>query len=324
MKNKKITLSDSVYLDLNTQKICFTLNGETKSERVSPKMYNVIVRMTQSAEPHESKVYLTKEMYIDFADRTLCRADGESVQSENLKPKMYGVLAYLYENHGVQSQEKIMNNVWGYSENVGELPQVRTAVAQIRDAMKRLCPETNPTEILETRHGGGYKLNTLERYDEYTAEQILDMYIRALKRDYQRRYDESYEIYCKLARQNHAPSVNSVGIAYAKGQGVEKDEAKGFEYYRKAADMGYSVAQLNTGDCYKEGRGTPINLEIAVTYYLLAATNPNNPDEDAMFRLYECYRDGVGVEKNIDKAAYWRSLAESNGRVEHRDFYKEN
>lgn len=321
MKNKNIALSDSVYLDLNTQKICFTLNGETKSEHVSPKMYKVIVGITQSAEPHESRAYLTKEMYIDFADRTLCRTDGEDVKTENLKPKMYSVLAYLYENHGVQSQDKIFNNVWAYSA-MGGLQQVRAAVLQIRAAMKRLCPETDPAEILETYHGGGYKLNTLERYDEYTAEQMLDMYIRALKRDYQRRYDESFEIYCKLARQNHAPSVNSVGIAYAKGQGVEKDEEKGFEYYRKAADMGYSAAQLNTGDCYKEGRGTPINLEMAFTYYRLAATNLNNPDEDAMFRLYECYRDGVGVERDIDKAAYWRSLAESKGRVEHRDFYE--
>lgn len=322
MKNRKITLSDSVYLDPDTHKICFTLNGETKEERASPKMHNVIVRMTQSTEPHKSRVYLTKEMYIDFADRTLCRTDGEGVKNENLKPKMYGVLAYLCENHGVQSQDKILDNVWEYSETMEE--QVRAVVWQIRAAMKRLCPETDPAEILETYHGGGYKLNTLERYDEYTAEQMLDMYIRALKRDYQRRYDESFEIYCKLARQNHAPSVNSVGIAYAKGQGVEKDEEKGFEYYRKAADMGYSAAQLNTGDCYKEGRGTSVNLEMAVTYYLLGANNPNNPDEDAMFRLYECYRDGVGVERDIDKAVYWRSLAESKGRVEHRDFYKEN
>lgn len=315
-KRKNIYLSDSVYLDLNNQKICFTLNGQTKAERVSPQMYNVLVNLTQSREIHVNKAYLTDDLYIDFGEHAVCRRVGDTVASEKLKPKMYAVLAYLYENHGVHSHETIMDNAWDYSGRVGDLQQVRAAI-------RRLDPDVDAAKILETCHGGGYKLNTAVRYDSYTPEQMLDMYIKALKWDDLRRYDESFAIYSELASQKHAPSVNAIGVAYSKGEGVQKDEQKGFEYYCRAADMGYSAAQLNAGDCYMQGRGTPTDAEKAVTYYILAATNPADPDEDAMFRLYECYRDGVGVEKNVTEAAYWRTLAQSNGRVEHRDYYDE-
>ena len=320
--SRKVDLSESVYLDLNTHKICFTFEGKTKEERMTPKMYEVLKRIIQSKEMQNNKVYLTEKLYIDFTDHTICCVDNDTITSVNLKPKMYSVLVYLYQNYGVRSKEAIMDNAWEFSESMGGEAQVRAVIKQIRDAIRKVAPSIDPLSVLETCYGGGYRLKTLHQHEEYTPEQILALYIKALKKDYQRRYDESFAIYSKLAEQNHAPSVNSVGIAYAKGQGVKKDEEKGFRYYSRAADIGFSSAQLNVGDCYMEGRGVARDPQKAVTYYLFAARNPEDPDEDAMFRLYECYRDGIGTEQNTTEAEYWRRLAVDHGRFEHLDFYE--
>jgi TPR repeat protein len=34
------------------------------------------------------------------------------------------------------------------------------------------------------------------------------------------------------------------------GDGVEKDVAEAVNWYRRAAEQGYSTAQFNLGDCY--------------------------------------------------------------------------
>ena len=40
------------------------------------------------------------------------------------------------------------------------------------------------------------------------------------------------------------------------GDGVEKDEVKAFEWYKKSAEQEYSDAQCHHGYCYENGIGT--------------------------------------------------------------------
>ncbi len=42
----------------------------------------------------------------------------------------------------------------------------------------------------------------------------------------------------------------NLGICYANGQGVTKDEAEAVKWYRKAAEQNHAMAQYNLGVCY--------------------------------------------------------------------------
>jgi TPR repeat protein len=58
---------------------------------------------------------------------------------------------------------------------------------------------------------------------------------------------------------------------YKNGEGVPKDFIKAAEWYKKAADQGHTVAQMNLGNCYKFGEGVPKDLAKSVEYYRKSA-----------------------------------------------------
>ena len=43
-----------------------------------------------------------------------------------------------------------------------------------------------------------------------------------------------------------------LGVAYANGVGVAKDEAEAVKWYRKAAEQNHAQAQYNLGVCYAQ------------------------------------------------------------------------
>ena len=84
---------------------------------------------------------------------------------------------------------------------------------------------------------------------------------------------------CKLGLQkSHTLVPNAMGICYSyysrhmysNGQGVEKDNDKALELYKKAADMGYAGAYRHLGIIYEEGEGVEKDNEKA--YRVLRAS----------------------------------------------------
>ncbi|EXX57775.1 hypothetical protein RirG_204020 [Rhizophagus irregularis DAOM 197198w] len=55
------------------------------------------------------------------------------------------------------------------------------------------------------------------------------------------------------------------------GIGIEKDEVKAFEYYKKSAEKGYLNGIYILGCCYENGIGTEIDKEKAIELYKDAA-----------------------------------------------------
>src|SRR5688572_12881608 len=56
--------------------------------------------------------------------------------------------------------------------------------------------------------------------------------------------------YQKAADQGHPMALSSIGLLYARGEGVAPDEAKGVTYLRQAAQLGYAQAQSHLGWAY--------------------------------------------------------------------------
>lgn len=92
-------------------------------------------------------------------------------------------------------------------------------------------------------------------------------------------YEEAFNWFEKAAAKNDPGSIFQLGYAYKNGEGVKTDEDKGFEYYKKAADLGHADGQVNYANlhfrqCYSETDGK-IHQDICEKYLKMAAKQMN-------------------------------------------------
>lgn len=113
-----------------------------------------------------------------------------------------------------------------------------------------------------------------------------------------------------LAEQGHAGAQYNLGLLYANGKGVQKDDAKAWQWYEKAAVQGHADAQVNLGILYDYGRGVPQDFKKAVYWYRLSA---NQSNALAQRRLGLMYERGDEVPQDYVKAYMWYSLGAANG-----------
>ncbi|MDE5868423.1 MAG: sel1 repeat family protein [Anaeroplasmataceae bacterium] len=100
------------------------------------------------------------------------------------------------------------------------------------------------------------------------------------------------------AKQDHIGALTRLGWCYRYGRIVEKNVTKGMEYYQKAAELGFSLAQLRMGDFYTEKK----DYEQAFDWYLRSAENGENVAQNS---LGVCYYFGLGTKEDYEKAASW-------------------
>ncbi|KAF0397565.1 sel1 repeat family protein [Gigaspora margarita] len=68
----------------------------------------------------------------------------------------------------------------------------------------------------------------------------------------------------------------NVGNCYRYGTGVEKDEKKAFEYYKKSAEIGHADGMYSVGEFYQQGIVVEKNVDIAFEWYLKSAITEQN------------------------------------------------
>jgi TPR repeat protein len=113
-----------------------------------------------------------------------------------------------------------------------------------------------------------------------------------------------------LAEQGQAGSQYQLGLLYANGKGVARDDAKARLWYEKAAIQGHTEAQVNLGVMLMYARGGQQDYKMAVYYLRLAA---NQGHDVAQRRLGELYQRGEGVQQDFIKAYMWYSLGSAHG-----------
>ena len=125
---------------------------------------------------------------------------------------------------------------------------------------------------------------------------------------------KAVEWYAKAAEQGYELAQNDLGYYYLIGRGgVPKDERKAVEWCAKAAEQGNAKAQYNLGYCYENGIGVSKDGEKAVEWYTKAAEQGN---AKARYYLGVCYENGEGVLKNISKAVEWYTKAANQGNAD--------
>lgn len=114
------------------------------------------------------------------------------------------------------------------------------------------------------------------------------------------------EWYRKAAEQGHAEAQCRLGDCLRVGKGVAKDEAAAESWYRKAAEQGLAAAQRAVGKC-RMAAGDPAE---SVTWLREAA---DGGDPEGQYLLALCYRKGMGTGKNPAEARKWLQAAAQNG-----------
>jgi localization factor PodJL len=104
------------------------------------------------------------------------------------------------------------------------------------------------------------------------------------------------------AVKGDATAQFELGLRYAEGRGVAKDDAKAASLVTKAAQQGLTVAEYRLGAIYERGVGLTKDLAQAKMWYERAAKGGNRK---AMHNLAVLYADGAGVGQNLQEAARW-------------------
>jgi TPR repeat protein len=84
-------------------------------------------------------------------------------------------------------------------------------------------------------------------------------------------------LFGQAAEQGHARAQYNLGVCYAFGTSVEKDDAKAARLYGQAAEQGHTSAQYRLGLCYALGKGTEANKAQAARLFRQAAEQDNAP-----------------------------------------------
>ena len=86
-----------------------------------------------------------------------------------------------------------------------------------------------------------------------------------------------------LAEQGDADAQFNLGIMYANGEGVPKDDVEAARWWRLAAEQGHARAQFNLGIMYANGEGVLKDMVFAHMWLNIAGANgsdsaPENRD----------------------------------------------
>lgn len=146
------------------------------------------------------------------------------------------------------------------------------------------------------------------------------------------------------AEKGDATAQCLMGIRFMEGNGVEKDETTGVEWYRKAAEQGHAEAQCRLANCLRTGQGGEKDAKEAERWYQRSAEqgyavaqrelgklrmaagdrkealswlekSAKGGDAEGQYLLAVCFQKGLGTVKNPGKAKQWLDQAAHNGHA---------
>ena len=174
-------------------------------------------------------------------------------------------------------------------------------------------------------------LYTLGYSGEYGYEDVIDEFCRAMALDDPRKVREIGDLYAngsgvekdelraaqwyrKAERLEKLSELNSMGEQYLAGSGVGQDYAKAIYYFRKAGFSGNADGINNLGNMYAEGLGVEQDYKRAMAFYFIAANM--NGHAEAAYSLGRLYGYGLGVAQDYMRAREWYLKAAGSGQRE--------
>lgn len=115
------------------------------------------------------------------------------------------------------------------------------------------------------------------------------------------------------ANDNHAASLDLLGMLYAVGEVVERDPKRAFSYFKKAANLGDTNGKYHYAMALREGFGCNPNPETSFAWLRIAA---KEGQPEAMFSVAQTLEKGFGTEKDPEQAELLFASAANEGHKE--------
>lgn len=115
-------------------------------------------------------------------------------------------------------------------------------------------------------------------------------------------YERSLALNMICAARGDPGAIYSVGVAYAFGNGIEKDVVMARGFFEQAAAKGNVRAAFNLATIYHNGMGVKKDPGKAMGYMRQAA---KGSDPETYHGMGTFYRLGVGVEASREMAIHW-------------------
>ncbi len=153
---------------------------------------------------------------------------------------------------------------------------------------------------------------------------------------------KAFDLFIQCANEGNPIAMNAIGVQYKNGLGVAANRQMAIQWFKKAANVGYTKAWYNLGTAYRE----TMNFTAAYNSYCKAA-NLGDPQSvyaegymlykgfgckqdykqaaflfaqgayigkpNSMYFYGLCLRNGYGVPVNTDSARYWLIQSSSLG-----------
>lgn len=124
------------------------------------------------------------------------------------------------------------------------------------------------------------------------------------------RFDDARTAWAAAADAGDPAAQAGLGLLYDLGQGVPKDPAIAYSWYRRAAEGGLALAQFNVAVMLDSGVGVARDAAQAATWYAKAAARGHGR---AQYNLAQLYASGDGVPRNTAVARVWYQAAANGG-----------
>ena len=121
------------------------------------------------------------------------------------------------------------------------------------------------------------------------------------------------KLYRRAAEIGFPLAQTQVGVMYREGIGVKQDIVKALQWFRKAAEQGDGGAMVLIGYIYYDGQGVPQNYAEALKWFRRATKERIS---EAMDMLGIMYYFGHGVVENYVMAHMWFNIATAHGLAE--------
>jgi TPR repeat protein len=122
--------------------------------------------------------------------------------------------------------------------------------------------------------------------------------------------ENSYSEVATRAARGDANAEQLMGLRYAEGNGVIKNEKEAARWFEKAARHGQAEAQYRYGLALLEGRGVAQDYKAAFYWIEQPAKRGHSY---AQYSLGELYRYGTGTALDKAQAYLWFNLAAAQG-----------
>ena len=105
-------------------------------------------------------------------------------------------------------------------------------------------------------------------------------------------YSTAFEYFARAAELGFLVAHHDLGNMYRMGHGVEKDMGKAMYHYEEAAIGGHPESRYNLGSAEWNNR----NIERALKHYIIAATQGN---DDSIKRLMKAFKFGLLEKEDL-------------------------